>query len=339
MKTSIKKVIIITVFMISMFAVSTNVFATNENIQIIKTETDNIVYIKGMENTNFRFATSKEKLDPDSLDLTYINALKDDDENNIAIVDADTKYLYIKNGETKIIEIDLANSLTKAEFGEIENLTNRIKTEEIIVNQKDEQIGEIRYEEAVGGLKITDEADASYEYVLVKLPADKYSDLNTIVEEFNKSYSEKDVYSKIEFAKKLEALFYDLTSNANFSEVENMQVLQPSDSQKDDKYVVLLKKTANGVTTYDAKFMISDRTETEPEKVEEKKEVKSTAVLPVTGDSLVLFIVLGIIITAMIIVFIRIKQLQKKEQKRRWSNICNFVLSFRSYKKRRNILY
>lgn len=315
MEKFLKKAVAITILMLSILVISNNVFAANENIQIVKTDTDNIVYVKGMEKKDFRFASSKEELDPDSLDLSYVNALQDDDGNNVAVVDSDAKYLYIKNGETKVVELDLGTALTKTEYADIEKITNRIKTETIAINQKDEQVGEVKYEETVGGLKITDDANGEYEYSLVKLPADKYSDLKTLVKELNDSYAQKDSYSKIEFAKELSELFAELVDDASFSKVEDMQVLQPEDSKKGDEYVVLLKKTVDGKTTYDAKFMTSDRTEVEPEKYEKKEEVKSTALLPKTGDSLVLFIILAIVIVVMIVVFVRIKKLQKKDQK------------------------
>ena len=315
MEKFIKKVVVLTILMISILVISGNVFAANENIQIVKTETDNVVYVKGMEKKDFRFASSTKKLDVDSLELNFVNALQDDEGNNVAVIEDTAKYLYIKNGDKKVIEIDLSKAITQEEYAEIENITNRIKTEAITINQKDEQVGEVKYEETVGGLKITDSNAASYEYVLTKLPAEKYSDLKEAANELNNSYSNKDVYSKIEFAKSLSALFSELTSKAKFTKVEDMQILQPEDSVKGDEYVVLLKKVEDGKTTYDAKFMTSDRTEVEPEKEEETKEVKSTALLPKTGDSLVLFIILAVVIVAMIIVFIRMKKLQKKDQK------------------------
>lgn len=315
MEKLMKRLAITAFLMVSILIISTNVFAANENIQIVKTNTDNIVYVKGMEKKDFRFAFSKEKLDVDSLELSYVNALQDDEGNNVAVVDDDAKYLYIKNGKKDVIQLNLANALTKRELAEIENFSNRIKTETITINQKDEQIGEVKYEETVGGLKITDDSEASYEYVLTKLPAEKYSDLKTIIDKLNNDYTSMDVYSKIEFAKNLAKSFEDIVNNAKFKEVENMQILQPNDSQKGDEYIVLLKKTDGDEIIYDAKVMTSDRTDSEPEKVEETKEVKSTALLPVTGDSLVLFIVLAVVIVLLIIVFIRIKKLQKKEQK------------------------
>ena len=315
MEKILKKFLIITVLMVSILMTSKSVFAANENVQIVKTNINNVVYIKEMEKKDFRFASSKEKLDPDSLELSYVNALKDDDGNNVAVIEDDVKYLYIKNGETKVIEIDLNEALTKSEYADIENLTSRIKTETIVVNQKDEQVGEVKYEETVGGLTIKDSSSATYEYSLTKLPAEKYSEFKEALLELNNSYAEKDVYSKIEFAKKIDKIFNELVNEAEFSQVENMQVLQPNDSIKGDEYIVLLKKTENDETIYDAKLMTSDRSDVEPEKYDKKEEVRSTALLPVTGDSLILFIVLAIVIIAMIIVFVRIKKLQKKDQK------------------------
>ena len=48
---------------------------------------------------------------------------------------------------------------------------------------------------------------------------------------------------------------------------------------------------------------------------EEKRTVQETAKLPITGDSIVLFVALAIVVIALIIVFVRMKKLNKKEDK------------------------
>ena len=53
----------------------------------------------------------------------------------------------------------------------------------------------------------------------------------------------------------------------------------------------------------------------EREDVEETRTVQETARLPITGDSIVLFVALAVVVIALIIVFVRMKKLNKKEDK------------------------
>ena len=45
------------------------------------------------------------------------------------------------------------------------------------------------------------------------------------------------------------------------------------------------------------------------------RRVQETAKLPITGDSIVLFVALAVVVIALIIVFARMKKLNKKEDK------------------------
>jgi len=324
----------ILLIILSLLIIPTNVFAiTNENIQIVKTDTNYIVYIKGIEKNEFKFATSEIELDPESIELNYINSVEDDDKdengkgNSVAVIDKETaenvKFLYIKQEEqnVKVIEISFKDSdvIEQSKIAEIEKITKRIKTELLTnIEERNEEIDGVKYTETVGGLKIDDNKDADYEYVSVKLPAENYSELQELVNELNsQDYEGKNMYSKIEFAKEFIRIYESLIKEANnsnaWNKVENMQIKQPIDAQKGDKYVVLLKKVAKDETiTYDAKFMTSyreDSEETIPGRTE-IKTVKETAKLPVTGESLILFGILATIIITLIIVFIRMKKLQ-----------------------------
>ncbi|MCF0124413.1 MAG: LPXTG cell wall anchor domain-containing protein, partial [Clostridia bacterium] len=67
----------------------------------------------------------------------------------------------------------------------------------------------------------------------------------------------------------------------------------------------------------DVKLITSYRVD-EEEKIPAKTEtvtVKETTKLPITGDSLILFAILGAIILIAIVVFIRMKKLAGKENK------------------------
>lgn len=325
-KLKSKIVAIILITMLSLLIIPTNVFAaTSKEIQTVKTTNgDYVIYVKDLiAGDGFRFAISDEEgKDPASIELNYINSVTDGNGNQVAFIESSTvagkteTNLYIDDTETKI---DLANALDVANIELVEGITNIIKTE-LKTNSEQRNIDGIKYTETVGGLEIADEdrESSTYEYVSVKLPADKYSDLQKLANELNEdngSYESKDMYSKIEFVKEFIKLYEELINLASWQPVEEYLIKQPLEAQKGDEYVVLLKKTAqNGEITNDLKIMTSYR-EDEEEKIPgrtETKTVQETTKLPITGDNITLFAILAIIIIALIIVFTRMKNLQNK---------------------------
>lgn len=313
-----KIVAIILITLLSSLIISTSVFAKDEDLQIVKADDNYIIYIKDMTEA-FKFATAETgDLDADSIELKYINSVKDSGDNNvIALKDDTAKFLYIKQGERNLtIELDFSKAVERDSIADIEEITSKIKTDIIVINQRDEQIEQVKYEETVGGLEIKDDKDASYEYICKKLPAEKYSEIQEFISKLNSEYKDKDMYSKIEFLKEFRTLYDEVldeaTKNNEWQQVEEMKVTQPEDAQKDDKFIVLLKKVDGDTTTYDAKILTSDRSEMAPEKVEEKIVIRKTIKLPNTGDSLILFTILAVIIIALAFVVIRIKKIKNK---------------------------
>jgi len=157
---------------------------------------------------------------------------------------------------------------------------------------------------------------------MVKLPAEGYSQLQELADELNSNYESKTMYSKIEFANEFYNQYNTLIENADndnsWQAVENMQILQPEDYGQQEHYVVLLKKVAeDGTTTYDAKFMrtyYEGIEEVEPARLEQVSH-QETSKLPITGDSIVIFVVLAALVIIAIVVFIRMKKLNKKADK------------------------
>ena len=93
-----------------------------------------------------------------------------------------------------------------------------------------------------------------------------------------------------------------------------MQIKQPKEAKNDSKYVVFIKKVEENQVTLDSKFLISKETET-PTYEREQKVVEETTKLPITGDSFLLIIALGITIVMMIFVFIKMKKAKKEADK------------------------
>lgn len=321
-KLKIKFIAIALIIMLSLAIIPMNVFAANENIQIVKTADDKyIIYQKDMADKEFKFATSdKGDLSIDSIELSYTNAVIDEDGNNVALLDnLNSKYLYTKEGTNlSIIELDSEDVISTETIANMEKTTRRIPTELLTnLEEQNEVIDGVQYKQTVGGLKITDDQDATYQFISVRLPSEGYSELKELADELNgEAYSNKDMYSKIEFIKKFNEKYNSLLASVdNWKTVENMEIRQPADAQKDEEYVVFLRKISNdGSIIDDVKFLKSYRVD-EEEKIPgrtEIKTVKETAKLPITGDSLILFSVLGIAVIALIIVFVRMKKLQNK---------------------------
>lgn len=310
--------------------IPTKVLGANEELQIVKTEQDYIIYVKDIAKTEFDFAIS-DKDNATEMELNYINSVEDEEGNQVAFV-TQTKYnnelstnahnyLYIKTTEgVEIKEINFDDAFDKAKMEEVETTTKRMETEVVTdIIEKDEEVKGVKVKVTVGGLKIIDTDQATYYYASTKLPAEKYTELMELAEQINSSYNEMDMYERIKTAKQFYNLYNELKGLQNWLEVENMTIMQPNDAQKGEQYVVYLKKLdEDGNETIDVKLMTSYR-EDEEEKIPGKTEtrvVKETAKLPITGDSIILFVVLAAIVIIAIIVFIRMKKLQNKENKK-----------------------
>lgn len=310
--------------------IPTKVLGANEELQIVKTEQDYIIYVKDIAKTEFDFAIS-DKDNATEMELNYINSVEDEEGNQVAFV-TQTKYnnelstnahnyLYIKTTEgVEIKEINFDDAFDKAKMEEVETTTKRMETEVVTdIIEKDEEVEGVKVKVTVGGLKIIDTDQATYYYASTKLPAEKYTELMELAEQINSSYNEMDMYERIKTAKQFYNLYNELKGLQNWLEVENMTIMQPNDAQKGEQYVVYLKKLdEDGNETIDVKLMTSYR-EDEEEKIPGKTEtrvVKETAKLPITGDSIILFVVLVAIVIIAIIVFIRMKKLQNKENKK-----------------------
>ena len=324
----------IVLFIILMLVPMIVLAVTNEeNIQIISNtdeqgDTEYIVYIQELMQTNFASAVSNSASTPEQ-DLDFVTA-RDGEGNYVAQIDAnavtgDTTYLYVKyDGQesTEVLELDLSNALDKTDMEYVENTTKRISTETVEkLEEINEEINGVQTTLTVGGLRITDTDNATYEYQLTKVTDNTpYSRLVELADELNsENYDQKDMYSKIQLTSEFYTLYNQLMEGATWTAVTDNEIRQPSDAIEGDQYVVLIRKTAEDGTTVttDAKLMVSQINpyeEVEPER-QETRTVQETAKLPITGDSIILFVALAMIVIALIIVFARMKKLNKKEDK------------------------
>lgn len=341
----VKIVTMVLIAILITLLIPVNVFAAEANIQVVKEEDgDYIIYVEGLAKTEFKFAISTEDNATDS-DLNYIKSVEDGDKNQVALIEkgkvaTGINYIYIKNKSiTTVNAIDFSDETQVFDIEKmqkVEMTTNRIETTLLTdLEERNEVIDGIQYKETVGGLEIKaskkDEnfTDIVYYYKSEKLPAEKYSKLQELADELNsEAYAKKEMYAKIQFAKEFYNLYEGLIKDvetaapeteAGWKTVKNMIIRQPIEAQKDDRYVVLIKKVEkNEKTTYDAKFLLSYR-EKEKEKIPGRTEtivVQETAKLPITGDSFALLVILAIVVVALIIVFIKMKKLKVEESEK-----------------------
>lgn len=336
MKSFTKKLAILLIALLTIVTLMplSKVFAANEDIQLVKATNGNIViYVNGLEKNDFAYALSNKEGATEG-ELTYKKSVLDsensEEANYVAVVTPEelsqNGYLYVKkNGEdvanTIQINADVNNMFTQEQMSLVENTTKRIATEVITdSNSREETVNEVKYTYTVGGLKITDDQTATYSYVMVKLPADGYTNLQNLANELN--MNDKTVCDRIQLANEFYNQYQALLDNANaensWKAVENMQILQNEDYENNENYVVLLKKVAtDGTTTYDAKFMNTKFTNTKTVIPASTQEVKKqeTSKLPITGDSIALFVILAALIIMAIFVYVRMKKANKKADK------------------------
>lgn len=323
------------------------VFATNEDVSIVSTvnvdsKTEYIIYIKDYSNKKFKYAFTTNA-NPEEMDLNYINSTQDLEGNQVAFLSAETYekllnqsstiYIWAKDEEENLvlkgIQLDLKEALTKENLEEVEKLTQKIKVE--IATSKDitnstnpvrkEDVEGVTETSKAGYIKITDDPKASYYYQRIELPnTTEYNDFMELVNEVEDKYDSMNMYEKVIIAKKINNVYNKLLEVNNWQEVENMEIKQPESSIQGNgmgkKYIVFLKKVAqDGNITTDAQFL-QEYYDYEPNVEKEEVIIQETTKLPITYDSIALFVVLGIIALLIILVAIRMKKLSKQNEQK-----------------------
>lgn len=287
-----------------------NALATNTDIVTVK-ENDNLyyVYVEGLLNQDFEFAFSNSE---DATNLNYIVSDKDNSQNSIAYVDEELKanffnsedtYIWVKTQDKVIIDgekIVLDYAKTVEELKTIENITNVITVQ---ANAEDEKI------------KINGEEGVEYYYkVYIDGSSENYNKFIALVNEVS-NYNEKtDFFTKLQGYNELQSLYSSLVSglgDENWTEAKNNEITKPYNAKEGEQYILWLKDS-NGnmdvqiLTAYEKEVTIVD---------EQEKSKEVTTALPVTYDDTTnLFIALGIVVIAIII--ISTYKVMKKRSKR-----------------------
>ena len=137
-----------------------------------------------------------------------------------------------------------------------------------------------------------------------------------LAEKMNKEYDEMDMYSKIQTAEKFYRQYSSIMRNVEWQKVEDLKIQQPETSVAGDKYIVYLKKVAkNGDITFDAQFLTAEE-DYKPNVKKEQVVTQETTRLPITYDSIALIVILAVVVIALIVVFIRMKKLNNKNEEK-----------------------
>ena len=324
-KSLIAKIIITTVLTVAIIAIGGTVLAVNNDYTVLqKTGTEYVIYLKASVDKDFEFAYTNSNLTDDS-SLDYIKCAKDQEDGlKIAYVDdtlyanffqdKEATYIWAKDGENYIakgIKIDLSDVVTEDIVSFVAKTTSRISVKTDGENTITEEKDGIKYTTTTGKLEFTEKEGTTYSYAINANEGD-YAKLLELADKINNSNSENTV-TQLDNSKEFYDLYQKLVADIKWTKVENNEVLQTSDAQDGDKYIVfILEETTDGAET-DVQFMTST-VKTDKQFVTEEQVTQTVANLPITYDSLVLFVVLAVAV-ALFVVLVIVRKKSEKDSK------------------------
>lgn len=311
-----KSLLISLVFIIlAILFVPTNVMAaTNNDISIVRVNDNRyIVYVQDLNET-FQYGFSDdETMEPTDYDVSSL----DSNGNNVAILDTNVfdyvetnSFIWIKSKENEIVttkKINLKDTLNYQNVVNINNITKRIEvtTDEYqkTISDSESKIKTV----TTGKTVITDDSTKDYQYGLFKLPdSDLVNKLVEIVDKIKTFDEATDMYVTTTTYKEFDTLYNELVSNMAWKDVEDMTILQPEDSVNGDRYLLVLRKL-DGQTELlnDLQILTCKRDEDKGiDQVIQTHEVEKAVKLPITGDNIILILGFGILIIALIVLFV-----------------------------------
>ena len=327
MKNSTLKLIFIMFIILTLTIMPFAVKAADsaEAIILVKSGTEKIVYVKGMEEKEFKYAFSNNE---DSASAMYVTATKDSNGKYAAILDDGNTYknMFVMEGndtsKASTIKLENAKSITSEEVEKIEKLTKIIgvKTDEKETNIKKDD-GTI-ITTTKGKIVVTDEGKYQYQLIEVVDKNNSTAKLNdTAVELYNQldALNNADtMFDKLSAEITIRDNYKKLLEDAKWEDAVNgKEILEPENSVKGEKYVVLIQEIDKDGKTIrtDVQFMTCDRADDAGEAVTETrdKKVEKKINLPVTGENLALYITFGVIILAIIILAVKMKKEKAKD--------------------------
>lgn len=289
-------------------------------VKFVKQDNSNLIYINGMEKTNFSFSFTN---DENATDLAYTTNLKDEDGNNLALMQGNFKYMFIlkENQQTpQIVDIQNAQSITQQDVDQLNKLTKNINVE---VAEDDAQVSN------ENGTKVTNSREkiiikdsGKYQYQLLKV-ASQNGDITCkdAVELYNQIHNvlpnATTMYDKLMSQIAIRDGYKKLTEDATWEDIKSNEIYEPSDTQDGDVFIALIKKlnSQDQQDAYDLQIMTCTRKDAEgvdKTNTAVEKQVEKRTALPVTGENLALYIILAIVIVAIIVILIRMKYVKGK---------------------------
>ena len=312
-------VTIITITLLQSFSL-----AKSENVQMIKkSEKEYIIYVSNLIGSEFEFSFANKK-DESKENLVFTNSALDqeDNGNNIAYIDEtiynnyfDGKketYLWVKQGTEYKVEaekINLKDALTEEDIQELNNATKKIPVKFGELNLPAETVDGVKITRRMGTINIEDNSETEYSYKMLKSTEEsKVEELINLANEMNK-LDEKNTYDKLSIYGQFKSLYEELKPSDGWNVAENNVIKQPQESKKGEQYLVWIK---NEQTT-DVQIMTCNDDYT-PEYENKKIINKVITKLPITGESLALYITAAILIV--LIVTVAILKVKNKYGKR-----------------------
>lgn len=302
-------VTIITITLLQSFSL-----AKSENVQMIKKSgKEYIIYVSNLIGSEFEFSFANKK-DESKENLVFTNSALDqeDNGNNIAYIDEtiynnyfDGKketYLWVKQGTEYKVEaekINLKDALTEEDIQELNNATKKIPVKFGELNLPAETVDGVKITRRMGTINIEDNSETEYSYKMLKSTEEsKVEELINLANEMNK-LDEKNTYDKLSIYGQFKSLYEELKPSDGWNVAENNVIKQPQESKKGEQYLVWIK---NEQTT-DVQIMTCNDDYT-PEYENKKIINKVITKLPITGESLALYITAAILIVLIVTVAI-----------------------------------
>ena len=314
--------VLIIIFALSMMPLYVSAADEAKGIILEKSNGDKIIYIKGEESKEFKYAFSD---DDDTSNLGYMTSLEDGNGNYVGLLEQEKtyKYMFIKDGDK--IELEELDSISEEEINELETLTKRIN---VNFEEKDTTVSNDNgtvVTKTTGKIVVTDSGNYQYELIEIVDKNNSVSELNETATELyskiNELNNENKIYDKLSNYITIRDDYKKLVNDANWEDAKNKEILEPENSQSDEKFIVLIQEIKDGKSVRDdIQIMTCKREDAKDVEYTEKQETKTIekrTKLPVTGENLALYIILAVVIISIIVLFVKMKMAEKSGKHRK----------------------
>lgn len=322
-KQSFRMLITIVLVAISIVAVMVGATHANEEnkVKVLKSsDGEYLVYIEDMLSTDFLFAFDKNA-DVNEEELIYSAAGEDLNKNKVAYITSSkaealtesTVYMWVKVGEEVKVagrEVKLSNAMTETELELINTSTHRISVVTTEETKEETAADGVVRTYTQGKIEIKEEGN-DFSYSMVKVSTEEQKEFLELIKQLSDNKS--NIIGKIELIEKFESTYSEMIKNAKWEKVENNQIAEPQDSVTGDVYIVLLKDNTKNVED----IQILECKQEQKQEVEPAKKITitETVKLPITFDTVITWIIVLVVLVALTITLIIVKNKKNSKQK------------------------